>query len=234
MLTESRLINKALTKAFENEHVKHVMLSINSPGGSPVQAGRINDKIRELKARFPNKKVTAVIDDLCASGGYYIAIAADNIYADKASLVGSIGVISTSFGFDKLMSYVGVERRSFTAGEHKGFLDPYSPLEPTVRVFWEGVLATTHEQFKTVVKEGRKDKLDTNADLFSGLIWNGEQAIKLGLIDKLGGETALKKDIGIDNVIDYSPKANLSHILASKTKSEIMAIFSDLSKVKLQ
>jgi protease-4 len=197
----------ALRRAFESEGSVAVMVIINSPGGSPVQAGYVYDEIKRLRGEYPDVKVYAVIKDLGASGGYYIAAAADEIYADKASLVGSIGVTAASFGFVDLMEKVGVERRNFTAGEHKSFLDPFAPLKEDEKAFWETVLQNTHEQFIKVVKDGRGDRLSDNDELFSGYIWNGEQALELGLIDGLGSPGSVARDIiGQEEFHDYTPR----------------------------
>ena len=202
-----------LRKAFENENAKAILIAINSPGGSPVQAGYINDEIARLRLLHPEKPVYASIADLGASGGYYIAAAADEIYADKASLVGSIGVTASSFGFVEAMGKMGVERRHFTAGEHKSFLDPFSPLKPAEIGFWKEVLANTHEQFIDVVKRGRGDRLNFDVasggldekTMFSGLIWNGEQALELGLIDGLGSAGYVARDVvGAEDIVDYT------------------------------
>ncbi|MFO6422504.1 signal peptide peptidase SppA [Motilimonas sp. KMU-193] len=196
-----------LRRAFENEMSKAVILHINSPGGSPVQAGYVYDEIKRLRNIYPNKRVYAVISELGASGGYYIAAAADEIYADKASLVGSIGVTASSFGFTDTMEKLGVERRHFTAGEHKAFLDPFSPLKEDEKVFWQQVLDKTHQQFIDVVKQGRGERLVADADqqLFSGLIWNGEQAIELGLIDGLGSAGKVARDIiKAEEIVNYT------------------------------
>lgn len=197
-----------LRKAFEAENSKAVILAINSPGGSPVQSGYVNDEIYRLKEKYPEKKVYAVISDLGASGAYYIAAAADEIYADKASLVGSIGVVASGFGFVDLLEKIGVERRQYTSGDHKGFLDPFTPQNPDEVEFWEGVLSDTHDQFIRVVKKGRHDKLDfEDPDLFSGLIWNGEQALEIGLVDGLGSAGKVARDvIGIEEIVDYGVK----------------------------
>jgi len=203
-----------LRAAFKNERAKAVLLAINSPGGSPVQAGYIYDEIQRLKTKYPHKKVYAAIADLGASGGYYIAAGADEIYADKASLVGSIGVTASSFGFVEALRKLGVERRHFTAGEHKAFLDPFSPLKKKEAEFWQGVLHSTHEQFITVVKEGRGGRLNFNPSaegldeksMFSGLIWNGEQALALGLVDGLGSAGYVAREvIGTEDIVDYTP-----------------------------
>lgn len=196
-----------LRKAFGNEYVKGIVLSINSPGGSPVQAGYVYDEIMRLKSLYPDKKLYAVISDVGASGGYYIAAAADHIYANKASLVGSIGVTASSFGFVEGLQKLGIERRHFTAGDHKAFLDPFSPLKPSEKAFWQGVLDSTHQQFIAVVKQGRGSRLKPDPQLFSGLIWNGEQALELGLIDGLGSAGYVAREIiGEETIVDYSYK----------------------------
>jgi len=198
----------SLRAAFKNEAAKAVMLVINSPGGSPVQSGYVNDEIKRLRGIYPDKKLYAVIAELGASGGYYIAVGADEIYADKSSLVGSIGVTASSFGFVDLMEKVGVERRHYTAGEHKAFLDPFSPAKTDEAAFWQGVLNSTHQQFIKVVEAGRGERLTKdNKDLYSGLIWNGEQALALGLIDGLGSPGYVAREvIKAEDIVDYSIK----------------------------
>ena len=180
----------ALRDAFDDDKVLGIVLRINSPGGSPVQSGYVYDEIGRLK-ETRDLPVYAVIADLGASGAYYIAAAADEIYADKASLVGSIGVVGSGFGFTGLMEKFGVERRLYTAGEHKGFLDPFSPENPDEKRFWQGVLKVTHRQFIEQVRKGRGDRLKESPDTFSGLIWSGEQALEMGLIDGLSSMSAL-------------------------------------------
>lgn len=194
-----------LRAAFEDEHVKAVMLAINSPGGSPVQSGYVYNEIRRLRDKYPDKKLYAVIGDIGASGAYYIAAAADAIYADQASLVGSIGVISGSFGVTGLMDKLGVERRLVTAGENKAMLDPFSPFPESQRELWKSVVDTTHRQFIERVKSGRGDKLKDDPLLFSGMIWSGEQALALGLIDGLGSPGQVARDIvGTEEIVDFS------------------------------
>ncbi len=196
---------RGLRSAFENEYSKAVILSINSPGGSPVQAGYIYDEIRRLQGKYPDKKLYAVIGDIGASGGYYVAAAADEIYADKSSLVGSIGVTASSFGFVNLMEKLGVERRQYTSGEHKGFLDPFAPQKEDETLFWESVLNSTHEQFIDAVQQGRGDRLINDGKVFSGLIWNGEQALEKGLVDGLGSPSYVAREvIKEDSVYDYT------------------------------
>ncbi|PTR29738.1 S49 family peptidase [Pseudomonas sp. GV085] len=197
----------SLRAAFEDKKVKGVILRINSPGGSPVQSGYVYDEIRRLRGLHPDIKLYAVISDLGASGAYYIASAADQIYADKASLVGSIGVTAAGYGFVGTMEKLGVERRTYTAGEHKSFLDPFLPQKPEETVFWQGVLDTTHKQFIGSVKQGRGDRLKDkeHPELFSGLVWSGEQALPLGLIDGLGNASSVARDvIGEKELVDFT------------------------------
>lgn len=197
-------INRGLRAAFESD-AKAVVLAINSPGGSPVQADQVFREIKRLRADS-EKPIYAVINDLGASGAYYIAAAADEIYADRASLVGSIGVISAGFGFVDTMEKLGLERRVFTAGDHKAMLDAFSPLNQDEEVFWEGVLQETHQQFVDRVKQGRGDRLAEDDTLFSGLIWGGDQALELGLIDGFSSVRELARDrYDIDELIDYTP-----------------------------
>ncbi|MBU2705206.1 S49 family peptidase [Zooshikella marina] len=198
-----------LRAAFKDKHTKAVILRINSPGGSPVQAGYVYDEIKRLRGLHPDIKVYAVIMDLGASGAYYIAAAADEIYADKASLVGSIGVVASGFGFVDAMDKVGVSRRVYTAGEHKGFLDPFLPQNNSETEFWQTVLNTTHQQFIDSVKKGRGERLKDDPKLFSGLVWSGEQALSLGLIDGLGSASYVARDIvKQENIVDFTPQEN--------------------------
>lgn len=200
-------IVSALRHAFQDKDSKGIILRINSPGGSPVQSGYIYDEILRLRQLYPQIKVYAVISDLGASGAYYIASAADEIYADKASLVGSIGVTAATFGFVDTMKMLGVERRVYTSGEHKAFLDPFQPQKTEETEFWKTVLNTTHEQFINSVKEGRGERLkfDAHPELFSGLIWTGEQALEMGLVDALGNSSLVARDvIGVENIQDFS------------------------------
>ncbi len=197
----------ALRRAFEAENARAVVLRINSPGGSPVQAGYVYDEIMRLREENPGKKVYAVISDIGASGAYYIAAAADEIYANRASLVGSIGVVSGGFGFTGLMDKAGIERRLYTAGENKAFLDPFSPEEPAEVAFWEDVLENTHAQFVEHVRQGRGDRLADDQRLYSGLIWTGEQALELGLVDGLGSTSWVARElVGAEQIVDYTPQ----------------------------
>lgn len=196
-----------LRAAFEDEGAQAVILRINSPGGSPVQSGYVYDEIKRLRTVHPEKPLYAVISDIGASGAYYIAAAADQIYADKASLVGSIGVVASGFGFVDTLEKLGVERRLYTAGSHKGFLDPFSEEKPEEVDFWKGVLNSTHEQFITKVKEGRGDRLKVTENTFSGLVWNGEQALEMGLVDGLGSAGYVARDIvGAEEIVDFTPQ----------------------------
>lgn len=195
---------KGIKQAFESDAVA-VVLAINSPGGSPVQADQVFREIKRLRADS-DKPIFAVINDIGASGAYYIAAAADEIYADKASLVGSIGVISAGFGFVEAMETLGLERRVFTAGSHKAMLDAFSPLKTDETEFWQGVLQQTHQQFVDRVKQGRGDRLVEDEQVFSGLIWSGEQALELGLIDGFSSVRELARDrYDTEEIIDYTP-----------------------------
>jgi protease IV len=212
----------ALREAFAAEQVKGVILRINSPGGSPVQAGYINDEIKRLKAKYLKEKekdlpVYAVAVDLCASGGYYIAVGADAIYVDKASLIGSIGVRIDGFGFQDAMKDLGVERRLLTAGANKGILDPFLPLPEAQRIFIQKVLDTLHQQFIAEVKSGRGDKLKGGDEMFSGLFWSGQEAVALGLADGLGSSSYVARDIiGIEKIVDYTEKRDLLDSVAKR------------------
>ncbi|WP_409299706.1 signal peptide peptidase SppA [Pseudomonas sp. KCJK8993] len=197
----------SLRTAFDDPKVKGIVLRINSPGGSPVQSGYVYDEIRRLRGLHKDTKVYAVISDLGASGAYYIASAADQIYADKASLVGSIGVTAAGYGFVGTMEKLGIERRTYTSGEHKSFLDPFQPQKPEETQFWQGVLDTTHRQFIASVKQGRGERLKDkeHPELFSGLVWSGEQALQLGLVDGLGNTSSVARDvIGEKEVVDFT------------------------------
>ena len=210
-----RLVS-GLKSAFEDKGAQAVVLRINSPGGSPVQSGIVNDEIKRLKA-LHKKKVYAVVEDICASGAYYIAVAADEIYVDKASLVGSIGVLMDGFGFTGTMDKLGIERRLLTAGENKGMLDPFSPQNPKEVAYAKAMIEQIHQQFIAVVKEGRGARLKDTPDTFSGLFWNGEEAIRLGLVDKVGNlDYVAREVIKAEEVIDYTPRENLAERFAKR------------------
>jgi protease-4 len=212
----AELVVSALQAAFEDEGARAVVLLINSPGGSPVQAGMINDEIHRLK-KLHNKPVYAVVEESCASAAYYIAAAADKIYVDKASIVGSIGVLMDGFGFTGLMDKLGVERRLMTAGENKGFMDPFSPQTEAQRKHAQAMLNQIHQQFIAVVKQGRGDRLKETPDMFSGLFWTGQQAVDMGLADGLGSMDSVARDVlKAEDVIDYSRHENVAERLAKR------------------
>lgn len=212
----AEFVNAALRAAFEDEGAKAVVLLINSPGGSPVQAGMMNDEILRLKAKH-KKPVYAVVEETCASAAYYIAVSADKIYVDKASIVGSIGVLMDGFGFTGLMDKLGVERRLLTAGENKGFLDPFSPQSEKQKVFAQAMLDQIHQQFIAVVKAGRGKRLKETPEMFSGLFWSGQQAVELGLADQLGNlEYVAREVVKTDEIIDYTRRDNVAERLAKK------------------
>lgn len=194
-----------LRAAFDDSNTAGVIVRINSPGGSPVQAGYINDEMQRLRQEHPDTPLYAVVTDICASGGYYIAVAADQIYVDKASIVGSIGVRMDSFGFVGTMEKLGVERRLLTAGEHKGFLDPFLPSQPEDVAHVQGLLKDIHQQFIDTVKQGRGERLKQDDRIFSGLVWSGEQGIALGLVDGLGSSSYVARElIGAEDIVDFS------------------------------
>ncbi len=201
------LIATGLTRAFEAENSKAIVLKINSPGGSPVQSNQVYNAIKRLRAEYPEKKVYAAITDLGASGAYYIASAADEIYADPASIVGSIGVIMAGFGFQEAADKLGVERRVLTAGENKAVMDPFSPLRPEDREHMQAMLDEIHQQFITAVKQGRGDRLkhEAHPEIFSGLFWTGEKAQALGLVDGLKSPGDVARDVvGVDEMVNYT------------------------------
>ena len=210
-------ITGALRSAFKDKSTKGVVLRINSPGGSPVQSGIIHDEIERLRKKHPDTPLYVVVEDICASGGYYIAAAADKIYVDKASLVGSIGAIMNSFGFTEAMQKLGVERRTITAGDNKAFLDPFGPQLPKQREFAEKLVENIHQQFIDVVKKGRGTRLKQDATIFSGLIWTGEKSIELGLADGFGTVDSVARDIiKAERIIDFTQKDNVAERLAKR------------------
>jgi protease-4 len=206
-----------LQDAFKDKRTQGVILRINSPGGSPVQAGYINDEMRRLRAKYPNIPLYAVVEDICASGGYYVAAAADRIYIDKASIIGSIGVLMDGFGFTGTMEKLGVERRLLAAGDNKGFLDPFSPLIESQKQHAEKMLQQIHQQFIGVVRAGRGTRLKETPDMFSGLLWVGEKSIEMGLADELGSiEYVAREVIKAEDIVDYTPRENIAERLAKK------------------
>jgi protease-4 len=217
----AELIVSAMRSAFEDKGAQAVVLLINSPGGSPVQAGIINDEIRRLKA-LHNKPVYVVVEETCASAAYYIAAGADKIFVDKASVVGSIGVLMDGFGFTGLMDKLGVERRLMTAGENKGFMDPFSPQTDRQRVFAQTMLDQIHQQFIGVVKAGRGTRLKETPETFSGLFWTGQQAIEMGLADQMGNLDFVAREIvKAEELIDYTRKENVAERLVKRFGASI-------------
>jgi protease-4 len=212
----------ALASAFEDKKTRAVVLRCNSPGGSPVHAGQIYDEIRRLRGEYPKIPVYAVVDDVCASGGYYIIAAADRIYVDKASLVGSIGVLMDGFGFTGAMDKLGVERRLLTAGANKGFLDPFSPVDAGQEAHAKAMLAEIHEQFMQVVRQGRGKRLKETEDTFSGLIWSGAASIDMGLADGLGSlDYVAREVVKAEDIVDFTPQENIADRLARRLGTAI-------------
>lgn len=210
-------IISGLRTAFKNKNTAGIILRINSPGGSPVQAGYVNDEIKRLRDKHPQKKVYAVVTDICASGGYYIAAAADEIFADKASMIGSIGVLINSFGFVEAMKKLGIERRLYTAGKSKGFLDPFTPQKKADIVHVKKMLGTIHRQFIDMVKQGRGQRLKDDPRLFTGLIWTGEESMELGLIDGLGSSSYVAREIiEAENIVNYTPRETVFERFADR------------------
>lgn len=206
-----------LRHAFENDKAKAIMIRINSPGGSPVESSYIYDEIKRLRSKYTDKKVYAVITNIGASGGYFIAAAADEIYANPSSIVGSIGVVMMNLGFMEAAEKLGIEQRSLTAGKNKAFLDPLSPVDDEQKAFAQGLLDNVHKHFKQAVIDGRGDRLKQSDELFSGLIWTGDQALGLGLIDGLGSPGHVAREvIGIEEITDYTVATNFLDRIASR------------------
>jgi len=221
-------IIKALDRAFRDSNTQGVVLRINSPGGSPVQAGYINDEMKRLRAKYPNTPLYVVVEDLCASGGYYVAAGADKIFVDKASLVGSIGVIISSFGFTGAMEKLGVERRAYTAGSNKDMLDPFAPENPEQKAHVQKMLDEIHQQFIKVVRDGRGKRLRETPEMFSGLIWTGEKSIELGLADGYGSLESVARDVvKAEKVVDFSPKENVFEQLSGRLGARFGAAFAE-------
>ena len=211
------VVNASLNKAFSDVESVAIVLRINSPGGSPVQAGIIVDEIARLKRGYPAKKVYVVVDEICASGGYYIAAAADQIYVNKASIVGSVGVLMDGFGFTGTMEKLGVERRLLTAGENKGFLDPFSPQSATHKAHAQAMLNEIHQQFIAVVRSGRGARLKETPDTFSGLFWSGAKAVEMGLADGFGTVESVARDVvKVEDVVDYTAHEGLPERVLKK------------------
>ena len=218
---------KGLNRAFKDSNTAGVVLRINSPGGSPVQAGYVNDEVRRLRGKYPDIPVYAVVEDLCASGGYYIAVSAEKIYVDKASLVGSIGVIMGGFGFVGAIDKLGIERRAYTSGDNKDFLDPFVPENPKHRAHAQQMLGEIHEQFIKTVRQGRGARLKETPETFSGLIWTGEKSIELGLADALGStEYVAREVIKAEKLVDYTVEENYFETLSKRLGTSFGATFA--------
>jgi len=216
----------SLQDAFKDKNTAGVLLRCNSPGGSPVQAGLVNDEIRRLRGLHPEIPLHAVVEDMCASGGYYIAAAADKIYVNKASIVGSIGVLMDGFGFTGTMQKLGVERRLMTAGDNKGFMDPFSPRNPKHEEFTKKMLADIHIQFVDVVKQGRGKRLNETPETFSGLFWTGDKAIQMGLADEIGSLDSVARDVlKEENIVDFTMHEGLADRLAKKFGAGVASAF---------
>jgi protease-4 len=213
-------VTSALQAAFKDKNTQGVVVRINSPGGSPVQAQTIYDEMRRLRAKYPDIPLYAVVEDICASGGYFVAAAADRIYVGKASIVGSIGVLMNGFGFTGLMDKLGVERRLITAGDNKGMLDPFSPLDEKDKQHVQVMMKDIHEQFIGVVREGRGKRLKETPDLYSGLIWTGQKSVELGLADDIGSlEFVAREVVKAEDIVDFTQKDNLAERFAKRLGS---------------
>ena len=223
-------ITAALQGAFKDKNTQGVILRINSPGGSPVQSGIINDEVRRLRGVYPNTPLYVVVEDICASGGYFVAASADKIYVNRASLVGSIGVLMDGFGFVGGMEKLGVERRLLTAGENKGFMDPFSPVDPKQQEYALSMLNDIHQQFIAVVKQGRGKRLKDNPDVFSGLVWTGQKAVELGLADGFGSVESVARDvIKAESIVDYTQKSNPVERIAKRFGAAAAKSFAEFT-----
>lgn len=210
-------VNAALQAAFKDTNTQGVILRINSPGGSPVQSQTIHQEIKRLRRRHPEIPLYAVVEDVCASGGYYVAAAADRIYVSPSSIIGSIGVRMDSFGVTGLMEKLGIERRLLTAGENKGMLDPFLPENPADKAHMQALLSEVHQQFIAAVREGRGKRLKENPDIFSGLIWTGQTGVQLGLADGIGGiESVAREVIKAEDIVDYTQKESITEKFARR------------------
>jgi protease-4 len=207
----------ALQAAFKDGNTQGVVMRINSPGGSPVQSQTIYDEMRRLRKKYPEIPLYAVVEDICASGGYFVAAGADRIYVGKASIVGSIGVLMNGFGFTGLMEKLGVERRLITAGENKAMLDPFSPLDEKEKKHVQSLMKDVHEQFIGVVREGRGQRLKETPDMFSGLIWTGQKSVELGLADGIGSLESVARDVvKAEDIVDFTQKENIAEKFARR------------------
>jgi protease IV len=213
-------VTLALQAAFKDKNTQGVVVRINSPGGSPVQSQTIYDEMRRLRQKYPEVPLYAVVEDICASGGYFVAAGADRIYVGKASIVGSIGVLMNGFGFTGLMDKLGVERRLITAGDNKGMLDPFSPLDEKDKQHVKQMMNDIHEQFIGVVREGRGKRLKESPELFSGLIWTGQKSVELGLADGIGSlEFVAREVVKAEDIVDFTQKDNLAERFAKRLGS---------------
>lgn len=222
--TNADVIIEGLRDAVKDKNTKGIILNINSPGGSAVQSAYVYEEIRRQKAKHPDLPIYSVVGDMCASGGYYIASASDRIYVSRASLIGSIGVIMNGFGFSDVLQKLGVERRLLTAGEHKAMLDPFSPVNEQEEKHMQSLLDQVHQQFITAVKQGRGDRLKEVPEMFSGLVWTGEEGVKLGLADDFGSVDSVARDvIGTETKINFTPQERLLDRLAGKLGASFAA-----------
>jgi len=220
---------KGLRAAFKDKKTKGVILRINSPGGTPVQASYISGEIRRLRKKYPDTPLYAVVSDVCASGGYYVAVAADKIYVNESSIVGSIGVLISSFGFVDTLDKLGVQRRLLTAGDHKGILDPFSPMKEFDREHLQQLLDQMHAKFIQVVREGRGDRLKEQDDLFSGLFWSGEESVRLGLADDFGSAGYVAREvIGAEDIVDFTEQEDVLERLADRLGAATARVFAGL------
>ncbi len=223
-------ITSALQAAFEDERTQGVVVRINSPGGSPVQAQTIYDEMRRLRKKYPKIPLYAVVEDLCASGGYYVAVGADRIFVSKSSIVGSIGVRMDGFGVTGLMEKLGIERRLLTAGKNKALLDPFLPVEKDQEQYVLGLLKEIHQQFIDTVREGRGARLKETPEMYSGLIWTGEKGIELGLVDSLGTlDSVAREVIKAEEVVDYTQKENIAERIAKRFGASMASALADLA-----
>ncbi len=233
--TSASMIIEGLKSAFDDENTKGIILRMNTPGGSPVQSDYVYHEIRRMKKERPDLPIYAVVSDVCASGGYYIASAADKIFVNESSLIGSIGVIMNGFGFVNAMEKLGVERRLLIAGDHKALLDPFSAVSSEEKTHVQGLLTRVHEQFINAVRAGRGDRLKNDPEIFSGLIWTGADSIELGLADSVGNTRSVAKDIiGAEELVNFTPREKLIDRLAGQVGVMMGRMFSEVTAVKMQ
>jgi len=226
--TNAAVLIRGLRRAAESKTTKGIVLEMNSPGGSPVQAAMVYQAIRRLKREKPDLPVIAVVGDICASGCYYIAAAADKIYVNPSSIVGSIGVLMSSFGFTEALRKLGVERRLLTAGEHKALMDPFSPVKPEEKAHLQGLLNEIHRQFIEAVKQGRGERLKDDPRIFSGLIWLGSQSLELGLADGLGDVDLVAREVvGAEKVVDFTPEEDVWRRLARRVGTSLGSVLAN-------